>query len=105
MHISDFVGGLAHPLAGADHILAMVAIGLWGALAGGRALWAWPASFVAMVVVGFAAAIFGLQAPLQREWISLRTRVDFRSRRLRFTLADSAPDSSSPARQESRCCA
>ena len=64
MHISDFVGGLAHPLGGADHTLAMVSIGLWGALAGGRALWVWPASFVAMVLVGFAAAIFGLQAPL-----------------------------------------
>jgi urease accessory protein len=39
MHIGDFVAGLAHPISGADHILAMVAIGLWGALAGGRALW------------------------------------------------------------------
>jgi len=64
MHISDFVTGLAHPVSGADHILAMVAIGLWGALAGGRALLVWPVSFVAMILVGFAAAIFGVQAPL-----------------------------------------
>jgi urease accessory protein len=64
MNTSDFVAGLAHPLSGADHILAMVAIGLWGVVAGGRALWAWPAAFVAMVLVGFAAAISGVQTPL-----------------------------------------
>ena len=64
MNLSDFVAGLAHPASGADHILAMVAIGLWGVIAGGRALWIWPVAFVAMVVAGFAAATMGLQAPL-----------------------------------------
>jgi urease accessory protein len=64
MYISDFVAGLTHPFNGADHILAMVAIGLWGALAGGRALLAWPVAFVGMMLVGFAAAILDLQAPL-----------------------------------------
>lgn len=66
MHIymSDFAAGLAHPLGGADHILAMVAIGLWGVVAGGRALWAWPLAFVAMLLVGFTAAVVGLHAPL-----------------------------------------
>lgn len=64
MYMSDFAAGLAHPVSGADHILAMVAIGLWGVLAGGRALWVWPVAFVAMILVGFAAAILGLQAPL-----------------------------------------
>ena len=63
MNTSDFVAGLAHPVGGADHILAMVTIGLWGVIAGGRALWAWPAAFVAMVVMGFAAAISGLHVP------------------------------------------
>ena len=63
MNISDLVAGLAHPVSGADHILAMLAIGLWGVVAGGRALWVWPAAFVAMVLVGFAAAIFGLHVP------------------------------------------
>jgi len=61
--MGNFVAGLAHPVSGADHILAMVAVGLWGALAGGRALWAWPAAFVAMVVVGFTSAILGIQLP------------------------------------------
>ena len=40
MNLSDLVAGLVHPVSGADHILAMVAIGLWGVVTGGRALWA-----------------------------------------------------------------
>jgi urease accessory protein len=60
---NSFVSGMAHPLYGADHILAMVAVGLWGVVAGGRAIWAWPVAFVAMMLAGFAAATFGLQMP------------------------------------------
>jgi urease accessory protein len=62
--MSYFMAGIAHPINGADHILAMVAVGLWGAAVGGRALWAWPAAFVTMVVAGFTSAILGLQLPL-----------------------------------------
>jgi urease accessory protein len=46
--------GLLHPLTGVDHILAMVAVGLWAALRGGRALATWPATFVAAMLVGFS---------------------------------------------------
>jgi urease accessory protein len=63
MNMNDLITGLAHPVSGADHILAMVAIGLWGVVAGGRALWVWPATFVTMVLVGFAAAVSGMQTP------------------------------------------
>ena len=42
----------------------MVAIGLWGVIAGGRALWAWPLAFVATTLVGFTAATLGLHVPL-----------------------------------------
>ena len=59
----SFAAGIAHPLSGADHILAMVAVGLWGVLAGGRAIWVWPTAFVAMMLAGFAAATCGLQMP------------------------------------------
>ncbi len=62
--MSDFLAGFAHPMSGADHILAMVAIGLWGVIAGGRALWVWPTAFVTMVLAGFAAATLGLHVPL-----------------------------------------
>src|SRR5215472_18287197 len=61
--IASFATGFAHPLGGVDHILAMVTVGVWGVLAGGRALWAWPAVFVATMLTGFAAATLGLQLP------------------------------------------
>lgn len=49
---SSFFAGLAHPLFGSDHLLAMVAVGLWAAMTGGRALWAYPAAFVAAMLAG-----------------------------------------------------
>ena len=60
---SGFAGGLAHPFMGLDHLLAMIAIGLWAAQQGGRALWAIPATFVAAMGLGFVLAGSGLQLP------------------------------------------
>jgi urease accessory protein len=61
--IASFATGFAHPLGGVDHILAMVTVGVWGVLAGGRALWAWPTAFVATMLTGFAAVALGVQLP------------------------------------------
>jgi len=61
--LASFATGFANPVAGIDHILAMVTVGVWGVLAGGRALWVWPAVFVATMLTGFAAATLGLQLP------------------------------------------
>ncbi len=47
-----FLGGLAHPFGGLDHVLAMVAVGLWAAQLGGRALWLVPTGFVAAMLAG-----------------------------------------------------
>lgn len=55
----SFMAGLSHPVFGLDHILAMVAVGLWAALLGGRTIWLLPTAFVAAMVVGFGAAISG----------------------------------------------
>jgi urease accessory protein len=60
---ASFATGFAHPVLGIDHILAMVTVGVWGVLAGGRALWVWPAVFVSTMLTGFAAATLGLQLP------------------------------------------
>jgi urease accessory protein len=60
---ASFATGFAHPIGGIDHILAMVTVGVWGVLAGGRALWVWPTVFVATMLSGFAAAALGLQLP------------------------------------------
>jgi urease accessory protein len=62
-HTQSFASGFGHPLGGLDHILAMVTVGLWSALAGGRALWAWPAAFVGTMIAGFVAASAGLTVP------------------------------------------
>lgn len=59
----SFMAGFSHPLFGLDHILAMVAVGLWAAMVGGRAVWMVPAAFVATMVVGFGAAIAGAPLP------------------------------------------
>jgi urease accessory protein len=69
-HIHSFATGLAHPLSGADHILAMVAVGLWGVLAGGRAIWIWPLAFVATMLAGFLAVALGLQMPFVESAVS-----------------------------------
>ena len=60
---NSFACGVAHPLNGADHILAMVTMGLWGVVAGGRAILIWPITFVSTMLAGFAAATLGLQVP------------------------------------------
>jgi urease accessory protein len=62
-HGEGLAAGLAHPIGGADHVAAMVAVGLWAALVGGRALWLWPASFVAMMLAGAGLGMAHLPLP------------------------------------------
>ena len=59
----SFAAGVAHPLSGLDHIAVMVAVGLWAALKGGRALWAWPAAFVGVMLVGGALGMAHVAVP------------------------------------------
>lgn len=63
----SFAAGFSHPLFGLDHILAMVAVGLWAALlARGtdrRAVWLVPAAFVGTMLAGFGAAMAGAPLP------------------------------------------
>jgi urease accessory protein len=55
--------GIAHPFTGADHLLAMIAVGLFAGMRGGRALCAWPLAFVSAAGLGFLAGRFGLALP------------------------------------------
>jgi urease accessory protein len=55
--------GFAHPLLGLDHLLAMVAVGLWAAQLGGRALWLVPAGFLSVMAIGGAVALTGVELP------------------------------------------
>jgi len=55
--------GFAHPFLGLDHLLAMVAVGLWAAQLEGRARFAVPAMFVTAMAVGAATAVGGIAPP------------------------------------------
>ncbi|WP_306151811.1 HupE/UreJ family protein [Roseovarius sp. MMSF_3281] len=59
----SFMAGVTHPLFGLDHVLAMIAVGLWAAQIGGRALWQVPTAFVVAMLTGFALALTGLPLP------------------------------------------
>lgn len=59
----SFAAGFSHPLFGADHILAMVAVGLWAWQIGGRAVYIVPAAFVGTMLLGFALALAGMPLP------------------------------------------
>ena len=58
-----FIGGLAHPVLGPDHVAAMVAVGLWGAFLGPPAIFVLPVVFPLVMALGGVAAILGLPLP------------------------------------------
>lgn len=60
---SGFSSGFSHPIGGADHLLAMLAVGFWAVQLGGRAIWAVPTAFVTMMLLGVALAAFGIPVP------------------------------------------
>lgn len=59
----SFAAGFSHPLFGLDHILVMVAVGLWAASLKGHAMLIVPAAFVGTMGLGFIAAIAGMPLP------------------------------------------
>jgi urease accessory protein len=67
---SGLAHGFGHPLAGLDHICAMLAVGLWAAQRGGRAVWAVPLSFVSVMVIGGALGAAGVALPAVEQGIA-----------------------------------
>jgi len=65
----SFLPGFTHPLLGLDHIVVMVAVGLWAATIGGRAVWAVPAAFVGAMVIGYFLSLTGLALPFAEPMI------------------------------------
>jgi urease accessory protein len=55
--------GFFHPFGGFDHLLVMIATGLWAVQLGGRALWLLPCSFVGSMMIGGALGLSGIHAP------------------------------------------
>jgi len=66
-----FMTGFLHPILGYDHLIAMVAVGLWGAFLGDRVLWILPIVFPTIMAVGAAIGILGLEIPLVEFVIAL----------------------------------
>lgn len=62
-HTTGFWAGFGHPFSGADHMLAMVAVGLWASQLGGRAIWAVPAAFVGLMLAGGYLGMAGVALP------------------------------------------
>jgi urease accessory protein len=58
-----FAGGFAHPLFGPDHVVAMVAVGLWGAFLGAPAIWLLPIVFPLVMAFGGIIGILGVPLP------------------------------------------
>jgi urease accessory protein len=67
---TSFLSGLLHPMSGADHILAITAVGLWARLIGGRALVALPGSFLASMLGGGIIAMAGWTLPAMEAGIA-----------------------------------
>lgn len=62
--------GLAHPISGLDHIFAMIAVGLWAAQRGGRAVWQMPLTFVSLMTIGGGLGAAGFSLPLIEQGVS-----------------------------------
>lgn len=66
---SSAASGFAHPFTGYDHLLAMLAVGLWSAQLGKRAKWLLPISFLTAMCAGGALAALGIKLPLAEQGI------------------------------------
>jgi urease accessory protein len=60
---AGFVAGFAHPISGLDHVLAMVAVGLWGAQLGMPAIWILPVTFPIVMALGGVLGLLGVPLP------------------------------------------
>jgi urease accessory protein len=60
---SGFLSGLRHPLSGLDHIVAMVAVGLWGAQLRAPAIWLLPVTFPLVMAAGGFLGLVGMPLP------------------------------------------
>jgi urease accessory protein len=74
-HADGMVAGFLHPFMGADHLTAMVAVGLFGAAALRGRLWAAPATFLAAMIGGALLAFGGVALPMVEGGIALSVLV------------------------------
>jgi urease accessory protein len=59
----SFLSGLKHPISGLDHVVAMIAVGLWGAQLGAPGIWVLPVAFPMVMAVGGMLGLLGVPLP------------------------------------------
>jgi urease accessory protein len=69
--VFGFRTGFMHPISGADHLVAMVAVGLWGAQLGAPAIWILPITFPLVMALGGVLGITGIAIPYVEPIIAL----------------------------------
>lgn len=62
--------GVVHPLIGVDHSLVMLAVGLWGAMRGGKALWQLPMAFLTAMSLGAGLSLLGIMVTAAESWVA-----------------------------------
>jgi urease accessory protein len=67
--------GLLHPLTGIDHLIAMVAVGIWGAQLGAPAIWVLPITFPMVMAVGAVLGMLKIPLPMPEVAIALSALV------------------------------
>jgi len=60
---AGFWSGVRHPISGLDHVLAMIAVGLWGAQLGAPAIWLLPVAFPMVMALGGMMGLMGIPLP------------------------------------------
>lgn len=75
LHTDGAVAGFGHPFSGLDHVLAMIAVGFWAATLGGAARGIVPSAFVAVMALGGAMGIYGIELPMVETGIALTVAV------------------------------
>ena len=68
---TGFASGFWHPILGWDHVVAMVAVGMWGAFLGAPAIWLLPVVFPLVMALGGALGIIGVPLPMVETGIAL----------------------------------
>jgi urease accessory protein len=59
----SFFTGFHHPISGLDHVVAMIAVGLWGAQLGAPAIWLLPVAFPIVMAMGGMLGLLGVPLP------------------------------------------
>jgi len=68
--VHGLLDGVLHPLIGVDHLLVMLAVGLWAAMRGGKSLWLLPLAFVTAMGVGAGLSMLGISINAAETWVA-----------------------------------